>query len=216
MKKLVVCLLVIFVSVGVCFADSDGWNSEGIGYEYTMEFGKNSTTTMQSVSVPIQCYQFWNDSDFGVFVAGNISFPISLLSSPSGSGTPWDFALNVELVTGLGYRYRVTNQFLVHAGIGFSLTEQSYWTSNYDVMGIDMGIGIDAGIKYDFSDAVGIDIGATAVWNFAQWQLIQVGSSMTSGFANNYNSIDIRPYICISLNYFSDYGWSQLGKPQRN
>jgi hypothetical protein len=244
MKKSVWLVVLIFgaYASGFSFSPSESSVSLGFGwgnaFESAKEGGKTVKTYMGSPGITLEAYQFWNGHNIGLFANVGFLFPVKMTSDVTGKKTDVDLSIynllfQENLIIGPGFRYRFNDRFTLQAGLGLdilfniaSYSKSVYvgygWISNvtYSTFFLGLGIGGDVGVKFDITDKVFLKLGSTISYDFAGYTSVRTNISAVgnrSEWASGYSLIDVRPYLCVGLNFYTTepgFFKSRLGKPQ--
>jgi hypothetical protein len=241
MKK-ILCLVVLALGVHAVvfsFSPSESSMSLGFGWGNFFENSKENGDTVKryigSPGVTFENYTFWNKKNIGLFINLGLLFPVKITSEVNGAKTDVDmssykFLFQENMIIGPGFRYSFNDRFTLLAGLGLDVlfSAASYsksvyvgygWIYNvgYAEFSFGLGIGGDAGIKFDITDKVFLKLGSTISYNFAKHTSISSSLGNTSGWASTYSMIGFRPYLTVGLNlYVTEPGFfkGKLGKPQ--
>jgi hypothetical protein len=182
MKKYILCFFLLLNSINVFSQDSSFINELqiSIGYESNIFFanGNNKNyTDIYKIGFDIQCYDFWNNHDIGIFAKMSI-FPFI----DSGKFLP----VSLESIGGVGFRKVFNNKNALQFGLG--LTDLSYRSDGI----FKFGLGGEIMYKYDFTNRIFLSIG---------FDLTNYFVIATSPDKNNYNIFGIQPFLNVGMNF---------------
>jgi hypothetical protein len=236
-KKLVImAILAAGLSLKV-FPLTENLMAFGFGWEHFFESsaadGQRAKAYLSAPGIAFNSYGFWNKGNVGIFTGMAFLFPDK--GSIDADGIRADVDLSVydtlfqfNLTIGPGFRVNLNKNILLQFGLGLnymqttgSYTKYVAGYSNkigYTMLAFNLGLGGDAGIKFDITDSFFLCTGSTLSYDFANHTAVYSSFGNASGWAGNYSMIGIRPYICIGINSWSDgsflNGKSGFGKPK--
>jgi hypothetical protein len=226
MKRIGIFVLVVILGSFSIYAQTESWMS--IGYEHgnfletLSSSGVSVKSTMTSPGVDLSVYNFFNNSNIGIFVHDSFLFPRSGSISDgvdtiSVDFSVYDYIVQIGLIVGPGFRYQIDEKLSLYYGIGISLlqTSASYENTStyYVLLAYNIGIGGNIGLKYDFSDGMYFDVGAIANYDFKNYTSVSSTYIDSEGWADNYSMISIRPYAAIGFNFYRENsGFGKLKK----
>jgi hypothetical protein len=202
------------------FSLEETWFAVGANFGNYFEKGTDSGDFyVGSLVINLSVYEFYNQRNIGMFSNCGVLFPvINTIENNYNRGVQGDF------IIGPGFRHNINDKLKLHYGIGldmhllFLLARANDDEKSSDQR-IGLGIGGDIGLKYDLTDIIYINIGTTLSYNFAayRWGETTVDNwtntqKYSSGWADGYTMIGIRPYIVIGFNYYQERG--KWGKPK--
>jgi len=219
-KKVILCVLLIF---GVCFSAfslQETWFSIGIPFGNHFERGTSiENIYMGSLGGSLSVYEFFNRGNIGLFVNFGFYYPVIINTEIERTSM-----FHYDLTLGPGFRHNINERLDLHFGIGFLLQRQfmTMTICGRDTIDTRLGFGIggDVGLKLDLTDAIFLSVGSLLNYNFASRRTVL--STMDnwdntrrdfSGWIGNYHMFGIRPYVAIGINYHRERGPAQLGRP---
>ncbi|GMO46260.1 MAG: hypothetical protein Ta2G_01370 [Termitinemataceae bacterium] len=185
---------------------------------------KKHLSYIGSPGFEFDAYVFADKKNVGFFL--HYSFLFSTIFA--GDGNNDDYSRHFEFLLGVAFRKSLGEKSILHYGIGFDFALLSsnykdkidlsnYGSSELDVtltaVGINLGIGGNIGLKYDFTDSVYLDFGAAISYFFFNGTSVDAEFSGTNNSTTsitlfddrirNYGMATIKPYIAIGFNYWS-------------
>lgn len=220
MKKGFILVAFVFVG-GFCYSqDYEGWLNLGISWGNQWESSGSSIikTYLSSFAIDLGSYNFRLNKNVGSFQHVSFYFPRTGTIEANGTkitidlSSNYDFIMGIDEILGVGFRSNINEQILLNFGIGpkFGVL---FATNKYTrMLAFFLGIGGDMGFKFNITDLISISLGSTISYSFLNYT---VGSN---SFAKNYSLLDVKPYICLSLNRFYDSDnkqhWGKRAKEQ--
>jgi hypothetical protein len=143
-------------------------------------------------------------------------FPVRSTLDINGTKTSvdlsvYDILFQLNTIIGPGFRYNITKEFTLLFGIGLNYMQTfgsyttyiPYYDSKiaYVVLGYNLGLGGDIGIKFDITDSFFISGGGTFSFDFVNHTSVLSSFGNSSGWAGDYFMFGLRPYICIGFNF---------------
>jgi hypothetical protein len=206
--------LIIGINFSI-FAQVETWNSYGFNFGNYFEYGDDlGDIYIGSPGINVNSYTFFDKKMFGVFYNIGLFFPVTenVIYTP---------IVQADFVLGPSFRYDINEKLKLHLGIGVDINLLSFKNGEntggkHDIteanaFNIGLGIGWDIGLKYDITDTIYINFGATmpivgkVIININQEK--QVGWNY---FVNGYSMVV--PYIAIGFNYYQER--RQWGRPK--
>lgn len=226
-----VALLLTTVFCFDAFAKSESWTYGGVEYSSAFEnTGAGSAQTkssLTSVGVNLTDFTFWNTSNIGLYLHDGFLFPVSE-SITGSSGTvqvdlsAYSYLVVTSIIVGPGIRYPLNHSVAILGGIGLhllqlsgrsSLYQSGYGTIDTSILGWNLGLGADLGIKFDIGNVIFFAVGASAVYDPIDYTTINSNVYGTSsGWGVDYYLIGVDPFVCIGINIFQNM--YTLGKPK--
>jgi hypothetical protein len=233
-KKFLISVVLIVSMSPAIFSLSEGWMGLGFGwgnlFERSSSGGNTAKTYMSSPGVTLNGYTFWNRRNIGLFSNMAFLFPSRSTLDINGVKTNvdlsvYDILFQFNLIIGPGFRFNVNDTLTLQfgAGLNYMQTVGSYtgfvagYKVGYGLLGFNLGIGGDAGVKFDITDALFVSAGSTISFDFAKHTSVFSSYGNTSGWASGYFMLGIRPYLCIGLNVWAAEPGpfkGKIGKPK--
>jgi hypothetical protein len=238
MKKYLILAVLTLALGSTVSALTESWIGLGFGwgnlFETASDSGNTAKTYMGSPGINFEGYSFWNRKNIGLFYNMGFLFPQKSTLDINGVKTSvdlsvYDLLFQLDFILGPGFRVNLNDRFSLKFGAGFHYMQtvgkytQSVYTYGYrtnvsvSVLGFNLGIGADAGIKLDLTDVFYISTGAALAWDFASHTSVFTSGASAEGWASNYFAFELRPYICLGINLWGE-GWSAarrgFGKPE--
>ena len=223
MKRLVLCGLLVFAGSSFVFSlPFETWYSFGVPFGNYFENGKGLDNTYTgSVGVGFSMYHFSDSRNVGLFTDVNIL--ASVIDNMNNSNALFQNGL----ILGPGFRYSINHDLAMYFGLGFNAS-WFFAGKPHDPAGSEfldtrtgLGIGGNAGIKYNVSDTVYVSIGTTLAYLFAGNRTLESSDDdwtttvqKSSGWIPNYSMFGIGPYIACGFNFYGQ-STSALGRPGR-
>jgi hypothetical protein len=215
MKKVILGIALIIGINFSLFAQVETWNSYGFNFGNYFEHGDDlGDIYIGSLGININSYTFLDKKMFGFFYNIGLFFPVA----EKAFYTP---IVQADFVLGPSFRYDINEKLKLHLGIGVDInllslkngenTDGKYDITEANAFNIGLGIGWDIGLKYDITDTVYINFGATMP--VIGRIIVNINHENQTGwnyFVNGYSMIV--PYIAIGFNYYQERG--QWGKPK--
>jgi hypothetical protein len=193
------------------FALTEKW--AGLGFEWGNFFEKDGEY-ISSPGVDLSVYSFDDRKNIGTFVRASFLFP------PNTD----NFGLSQGMMMGVAFRLPVNKWLNIHAGLApqFMLMSESSTDDgdnplSYSSLSFDLGVGADAGIKFDITDIIFINAGIGLSYSFSNYtsktSVRRDGSERKTieGWAADYARFSVRPYFTFGLNYY--WAVTGYGKP---
>ena len=221
MKKTVLGLLLIISICGMAFSIEETWFAFGANFGNYFETGSDlGDFYFGSAGINFNGYGFSDQKNIGLFFNYGLQFPIT--NNIEGNYQP--NPIQGDFILGLGFRFSINDNFKFHFGIGPAINICGF-QEIADIIDekktdnrFSLGIGADAGIKYDITDIVYVNFGVGLMYNFSGYSTVTATfnngentKQESSGWINNYSMFGIRPYIAIGFNYYQEKG--KWGKP---
>jgi hypothetical protein len=236
MKKFLI-LVVFSVSIGsAVFSLTESSMALGFGWEHFFETtssdGQKAKTYLSAPGITYNAYSFWNKGNVGFFLNMAFLFPNRGTLDVNGVKTDvdlgvYDVLFQYNAMIGPGFRFGFNKNLTLQLGVGFNYMQTigsytkyvAYYSSKigYTLLGFNLGIGGDVGIKYDITDGFFFCVGSTFSYDFACYTAVYSSFGNTSGWAGNYSMIGIRPYLCIGVNLWAEEPGlfkNKIGKPE--
>jgi hypothetical protein len=184
--------------------------SAGVVFGNTIEHGGNADNSyFDSPGMNMESYSFWNGGNFGTFFHGAFVFPAA--GDNIEGMHPYDFQWG--MLFGPAFRVRFTDMLTLQTGMGFSINGLfgSYEEDDTDYLRsiLNFGVGADAGLKFDLTDAFFIKGGVNVVWSFLGITNTRENEKSSSGwgktdknFMDNW-TLTANPYISFGINIYS-------------
>jgi len=209
MKKLIIVGLMLLSSS--LFALTEKWAA--FGFEWG-NFFENDGAYISSPGINLSVYSFDDRKNIGTFTRASFLYPINADDSFSQMG----------MMMGVAFRLPVSKRLNIHAGLApqfiamfGSSTDESENPLSHSSMSFDLGLGADAGIKFDITDVLFINAGIELSYSFANYSsktsVRRDGSEWTNteGWAKDYAQFGARPYFTLGWNYY--WATTGYGKP---
>ena len=213
-------LLIIGISTTV-FSVEETWLSVGGSFGNYFDRGSDiGNFYYGSSGANLNVYGFSNQNSIGYFTNFGLQYPLV-----NNIGNNYQPIIQADLLLGVGFRYNINERLSLRFGVGpnisiFALEDMANDNEKTEEKRIMLGIGGDAGIKYDITDVIYIDFGTALLFNFAghSWVDSTIDNWTNTrresfGWISGYSMFGIRPYIAIGFNYYQERGW--WGKPDR-
>jgi hypothetical protein len=226
MKRIEILVILVMFGIFSVYAQTESWIS--VGYEHgsfletVSSSGVTLKSTMTSPGIDLSVYNFYNNSNTGLFVHDSFLFPKSG-SFSDGVDTinvdfsVYDYLVQIGLIVGPGFRYPIDEKLNLYYGIGISflqtsgsIEDTSYY---YVLLAYNIGVGGNIGLKYDFSEAMYFDVGVIANYDFKNYTLVSSTYIDSEGWADNYSMLSVRPYVAIGFNFYKEN--TGIGKPKK-
>ena len=196
---------------------SESWASLGLEYGNFFESHSERENTIYSytgsLGINFGGYRFFNGNSIGIFIDGLVAFPVTGFSETNGVITRNDFGndlfrLQVGMVIGPAFRFAWHEKIDFRFGVGvcFLLTSASYTEyiqgigdAAYSKSTWNLGIGGDAGLKFNITDTVFLNAGSIFTFDFLGHISVDTPYGSSSGWAKDFFMISIRPYIAIGM-----------------
>jgi hypothetical protein len=223
-KYLVVAVLAAGLNSTV-FSLSESSLALGFGWDHffenTSSGEQQAKTYLSAPGMAYNAYVFINKKNIGLFTDMAFLFPNRGTLDINGVKTSVDLGVyNVlfqfDAIIGPGFRFNISENSVVQLGVGLNYmqTVGSYtkyvWNGfstnkvGFTMFAFNLGIGGDIGIKIDMTDVFFVSVGSVFSFDFANFTNVYSSFGNTSGWADNYSMIGMRPYICIGVNTWSD------------
>ena len=221
MKRMALSFLLIIGISAAAFSVEENWLSVGGSFGNYFDRGSDiGNFYYGSSGVNLNAYGFSNQNNIGAFVNLGLQYPVV-----NNIGNNYQPIVQTDLLFGVGFRYSINERLKLHFGAGpnisfLALEDKANDNEKTEHKRIMLGIGGDAGLKYDITDVIYIDFGTILLFNFAghSW----VDSTLDNwtntrresyGWISGNTMFGIRPYIAIGFNYYQESG--KWGKPDR-
>jgi hypothetical protein len=208
MKKLIIMGLMLLSSS--LFAQTEKW--AGFGFEWGNFFADDAY--LSSPGIDLSVYSFDDRKSIGMFVRASFLFPLNADALALSEGMMMGVAFRLPLGERLNIHAGFAPQFMAMTG---SSTDEGNNPLSHSSISFDLGIGADAGIKFDITDIIFINAGVELSYSFASYSsktsVRRDGSGWTNtaGWAKNYAQFGARPYLTIGFNYY--WATASYGKP---
>jgi hypothetical protein len=223
MKKILVFSLLLSCLYFGAFADSE--SMVGLGPGLDSSFGSKTVqeetieNNLIAPGIVFDDYVFWNKKDIGLFTNIAFLFPLSGQFDIADL-EDYKILFQFNMMIGPGFRFNLTDKLLLKTGVGLNYMQsigtfrapvfigQGFTsTMSYLMIAFNLGIGGDIGLKFDFTDNIFLGVGSTVAYNFLSYT--SVSSEYTdvrtrSGWDSSYSMINIRPYLCIGMNFWTE------------
>jgi hypothetical protein len=222
-KKLLVLLVLAAGLNPAAFSLSESWTGLGFGwgnlFESSSANGNTAKTYIGSPGINYDAYGFWNKNYIGLFSSTAFLFPNKGTININGVEAAadldiYDTLFQFDFAIGPGFRVNLRDNFKLKFGIGFHYTMMvgsytryvGYYNDKigFVMWGYTLGIGGDAGVKFDITDTFFISAGSAFSFDFASHVSIFSSFGNTSGWAGDYFMLGIRPYLCIGFNSWAE------------
>jgi hypothetical protein len=238
MKKFLISVVLIVSMSPAIFSLAESWTSAGFGwgnfFERSPAGGNTAKTYMNSPGITLNGYTFWNRGNIGFFSNAAFLFPKRSTLDINGVKTSvdlsvYDVLFQFNAIVGPGIRFNVSDKLAVQFGLGLNYMQTfgSYTNTmvvagyiekvGFAVLGFNLGIGGDVGVKFDLTDTFFVSAGSMFSFDFANHTSVFSSYGSTSGWADDYFMLGIRPYLCIGLNSWAEELGpfkSRMGKPR--
>jgi hypothetical protein len=226
MKNIIFFTLVTVIGISPLFSQEETWFSKGFEFGNSIERTNSGTTYIAAPGFILNAYSFYNKKDFGWFIHYSFLFP----TFTSGDGNIRDYELQWEFIIGPGFRHSFNENLKFRCGAGIdwmpifaTYNEKIYGDSvDFSKLASNIGVGADAGIKFDITDFLYINGGLRVSYMFYNYTLIsseqRVSNDETTrrqiydGSINGYGMFAIKPYIGIGYNSYQEK--AKRGKPK--
>jgi hypothetical protein len=192
------------------------------GIIYKNQFYTSDTELLGNVKMAggfsFGSHVFWNDQNIGLFSQVSLGFPVyaneTLNTDNYGGGL-------LDLLIGPGFRYGFTGRLTFMGGLGgyFSMDSLNITVRTsglYKATHINMGLGAQAGLKFDITNTINLTFGVNAGYTFLNYTNIYESFRQdTSGWGIK-SIFGVAPFIGIGFNRFINDGWETWGKPSKN
>jgi hypothetical protein len=200
MKKLIIVGLMLLSSS--LFALTEGWMA--FGFEWGNSFEKDSAY-LSSLGTNWSVYSFDDKKNIGTFMRSSFLFPFNAD----------DFAAQIGLMTGVAFRLPMSERLNIHAGLAPQImlmtggsTDEGDNPFSHSSISLDLGIGADAGIKFDITDIIFINAGVEFSYSFANYssktsaRLDGSEQKRIESWAKDYMQFGVRPYLTLGFNWY--------------
>jgi len=214
MKKFFFVILIFLCMSAMVFSDEwraeERWLSIGANFGNYFEDGSDlGDFHVGSPGLNLSGYSFSNHRNIGFFFNFGVLFPV--MNSIESNYNP---TIQADFLLGPGFRFNITDRFRLYCGAGLNvnlltLYDRESVSAEFLNDKISFGIGGDVGVKFDFTNAIFINVGSTVSYNFAAYNFVET-NKVASGWIDGYSMIGIRPYVGIGFNFYSRSKW---GKP---
>jgi hypothetical protein len=213
MKKLIIVGLMLCLASSL-FALSEKWAV--CGFEWG-NFFENDGTYISSPGLNWSFYSFDDRKNIGTFMRMSGLYPLNVEA-------PFQSHLGAGLMTGVAFRLPVNERLNIHIDIAPQLILMSKGSTDdgdnpfsHLLTTYDLGVGANAGIKFDITTLFFINAGIELSYNFARYTSKTSDRSdgsewtNTAGWAKDYSQFGVRPYFTYGLNYY--WPITGYGKP---
>ena len=228
MKKIAVVLVLALGVNSVLFSLEEGWFATGANFGNYFQNDTNlGNFYAGSPGINFSGYAFGDhEKNIGLFFNYAFLLPYQNPLAVNTIERNYNQIVSSDFLLGPGFKYRLNEKLALHYGIGLNLTLFNFFDRASDnVKSMDqrtgLGIGGDIGLKFDITDIVYLNIGATLNYNFANYRVAESTTDNwtntrrdSSGWVNNFSMFGIRPYIAVGVNMFSESVKTQWGKPK--
>jgi hypothetical protein len=220
MKKMMILAGLLIGLNAMLFSLEEAWLSMGPDFgAYAYHGADLEDFYPASPGINFTGYGFVDRKNVGYFF--NYGFLFPLLDNIEGNLKP---VSQLDFIIGVGFRYEINERLNLHFGIGpevnflYLLNREDKNVKSTDYI-ISFGIGEDIGIKFDITDTIYLDVGATLTYNFAALREIESTTDNwkntaleSSGWVKNFSMPGIRPYIAVGFNIYQER--ARWGKPE--
>jgi hypothetical protein len=224
MKK-IFCILILLLGINFfVFSQVETWTSIGFEFGNSLEqYPDKEVTYLGAPGFNLNLYSFYDLKNIGFFFHFAALFPVIENNSNINS----DYSLQYDWIIGPGFRYAVNDNLNVHFGAGFHMTYPLYKkyqkeSIDYALIAVNLGIGGDIGLKYDFTDKFYVDFGLTLSYDF--FNIVNLYSYSDGGKTQKilsedihtmkYALVGVKPYIGIGINIYMETK-GKYGKPPK-
>lgn len=226
-KFFLITVILISIESLASATESESWLFLGGEYSKFYESSSDGTTTttstIDSIGVNFSGFTFWNKSEIGLYSHASFLFPqfgtLSLYGETSTVDlTEYDFLMSISLIIGPGFRKEITNTSTFYSGIGLHFFNMSgsnkvnvypIGTVSYGIIGFNLGLGGDLGLKLDIFKNLSISVGTSLTYDFYNYTLFNssIQSEVTKSIPTSYSAFMINPYICFVRTSFKGRSW---------
>lgn len=226
MKRISLFITLVIVGIISTYAQTESWMS--IGYEHgnfletVSSNGVSIKSTITSPGIQFSAYTFYNNSNSGIFIHDSFLFPktgsiSNDINTISVDFSVYDYLVQIGMILGPGFKLPIDEKLNLYYGIGISLLQTSGSIDDnsyyYILLAYNIGVGGNVGFKYDFSEAMYLDVGVIANYDFKNYTSVSSTYGDAEGWANNYSMLSARPYVAIGFNFYKEN--SGIGKPKK-
>lgn len=194
-----------------------------IGAEFGNYFENESSrgfTYLGSPGFNINLYTFPKEKNIGMFFHFSFLFP----AIEKNEKTDFDYLVQYDMIVGSGFRYNISEKSKLHFGIGLEFMtpfdiKYKENSTDYYIYNTNLGLGGDAGLKFDLTENIYIDVGLSFTYSFINFSTLysfsndkKIRTTLSDNWTMKYTMVGIKPYIGIGFNYYR--GETILGKPK--
>jgi len=220
-KNIVFLILFTAISFSAFSIESEAWLYFGVEYgNFFDSYSEQNETVhsyMGSLGANFGGYRFFDKKNMGIFVHGFFAVPLTGYNEINGvsKDNKYDYAFQVGIIFGPGFRYNLTEDFIIKGAVGVSLLMSwldytgyipTYGNVSYETFRCDQGIGGDIGFKGNITKTFFLNFGSIFTFDFLR--LITMDTSFnkkTTGWAKDFFMFGIRPYISVGFNINMHY-----------
>ena len=169
---MVICMFIGFNAL--VFSLEEQWLAAG--FEFGNYFENESSrefTYLGSPGFNVNVYSFSKEKNIGMFFHFSFLFPVI----EKNEKADFDYLAQYDWIFGPGFRYDISEKLKLHFGIGFEFmspfdiryTENS---TDYSIYAMNLGLGGDAGFKFDFTEKIYIDVGLSVTYAFINFSTL--------------------------------------------
>jgi len=222
MKKAIFILFFITaINISAFSLTSEAWLYFGFEYgnffdSYT-EQNEKVHSYMGSPGLNFGGYRFFNKKNYGVFVHDFFAVPVNGYKEINGvsKDNDYDYAFQIGMIIGPGFRYNFSENFTLKWAAGFSLLMTWFgydgylWTYGdvfYDVFSVNYGIGGDIGFKWNITKTFFINAGSIFTFDFLRYIIMDTSfNKKADGWEKDFFMLAVRPYITIGFIINKEY-----------
>ncbi|MBF9018893.1 MULTISPECIES: hypothetical protein [unclassified Oceanispirochaeta] len=221
-KFLLLCIFFI-VSTGIVFAEKTQWFAVGYersGYSFSSAALSPGAVGYGSNGLNLQGYTFKDEKRNGWFSATTLRFP-NVITATDGIYTEtygireiYDSAFAVDMKFGLGFRSNPEKVVQLYGGLGPHILVSFFSLSFYDYdygsiasneIDIALGIGLELGAKFNFSETVSLLLGSGLALDLAGYYRLSATNGYQtetdSDWVQGYLGFDISPKLCLNFQW---------------
>jgi hypothetical protein len=176
-------------------------------YGGIFELNENTARPAESspklLGLTLITYGFWDNKQPGLFFYFGGLFP----SSKHDTISKYQRAM-LEMTIGTGFKLEPNHVVTFEYGVGFNfLSEGADWLKDgdeqYSLLSTGLGIGGNAHLNLNITDAFHIAAGVHLAWTFVDWTLLETPTDNSSRWLFNA-SLGIKPYIGFGWNMYRE------------
>ena len=228
MKRLLLCIIFLFVVGTITYAQTETWLHFGIQYGFSFESGsalvydeelwragdpEDFDIHSTSFGIEFSSYGFRNERTLGRFFYASFQF-LFLDQATSSEGDRitdiefdemYDLLTQVGIIIGPAFRCPANHWLSFYSGIGVNLLSTfgsyfSYSETSYSVTSLNVGLGVDVGLRLDYFSNTFLHLGETFSYDFMNYTYTSVGSTKNSHWSvGEYAMLSVRPYCGLGI-----------------
>jgi hypothetical protein len=212
--------IAVYAQRNTGFAIARNETSMSAGFEFGNSIIHNPDNSyLGAPGMTLEGYSFRNGRKFGTFLHSAFLFPVI---GDESRDLQWD------AIVGPASRVVLTDKLTLQTGLGLSLTgmygryEDAELDKDLTRSMFTLGIGADAGLKFDINDRFFFKGGVNIAWSIFGWTNVREGDGWTGDRGKTERNprgnweLNVNPYITFGINIYSErqrIERTRLGKP---